>query len=162
MSGPRITLELSLLEAAHLADLVGQFDELLASGPVGDPAVDRLSPAAYRDDEAASAEFRRLTEGDLHARRRADAALMRASLRHRGAVPLIDDLDRAEAEESLTVVLDAEAASAWLKTLAALRLVLASRLGIVDDDDHEGGDPRYGVYDWLGYRLDGLVQALGS
>ncbi len=39
------------------------------------------------------------------------------------------------------------------------RLVLATRLGIRSDDDHDPADPRFGVYDWLGYRLDGLVQA---
>ena len=53
-----------------------------------------------------------------------------------------------------------EAIDAWLRTLTALRLVIANRLGIESDDDtHDPEDPRYGVYDWLGYRLDGLVRA---
>ena len=55
--------------------------------------------------------------------------------------------------------LDPEDLQAWLRTLAALRLVLASRLGITTEDDHDGDDPRFGIYDWLGFRLDGLVRA---
>ena len=43
--------------------------------------------------------------------------------------------------------------------LAAIRLVLATRLGIRSEEDHDEDDPRFGIYDWLGYRLDGLVQA---
>ena len=51
-------------------------------------------------------------------------------------------------------------ARAWLRTLAAIRLVLASRLGIEVAEDHDPDDPRFGIYDWLGYRLDGLVAAV--
>ena len=53
-----------------------------------------------------------------------------------------------------------------MRTLAAVRLVVASRLGIeTEDDDAEARadddeDGRFGVYDWLGFRLDGIVQAL--
>jgi len=53
-------------------------------------------------------------------------------------------------------------AHAWLRTLAAVRLVLATRLGIGDADEHLDGDPRFGIYDWLGYRLDGLVRAMSG
>ncbi len=55
--------------------------------------------------------------------------------------------------------LDPEDLQAWLRTLAAIRLVLATRLGIKTEDDHDEDDPRFGIYDWLGYRLDGLVRA---
>ena len=37
---------------------------------------------------------------------------------------------------------------------------LATRLGVAEADDHDSADPRFGIYDWLGYRLDGLVGAL--
>jgi hypothetical protein len=37
--------------------------------------------------------------------------------------------------------------------------VLATRLGIVDEDALDEDDPRRGVYDWLGYRLEGLIQS---
>ena len=54
-----------------------------------------------------------------------------------------------------------------MRTLAAMRLIIASRLGIADDvsgtheqDARRFNDDRFAVYDWIGYRLDGLVQAL--
>ncbi len=59
----------------------------------------------------------------------------------------------------ITIPLDPDGVRSWLRTLAAVRLVLASRLGIIDDDDHSDDDPRFGIYDWLGFRLDGLVRA---
>lgn len=36
--------------------------------------------------------------------------------------------------------------------------MLAGRLGIADGAEHEEDDPAYGLYEWLGYRLEGLVQ----
>lgn len=168
-----VVMELSVLEAAHLTDLVAQFADLLdealpdeasdgaggAAGATGDPALARLVPDAYPDDPAAAAEFRRLTEGDLLDRRRDDAATVRATLLHRGEIldPATLDPDAA-AEESLTVELDDAATAAWLRTLTAVRLVLAGRLGITDDDALD--DPRFGVYNWLGFRLEGLLEAI--
>ena len=54
---------------------------------------------------------------------------------------------------------------AWLLTLTDLRLALAARLEIVDDDWErpEDDDPRaanFGVYDWLTYLQESLVQSL--
>ena len=57
------------------------------------------------------------------------------------------------------IALDEEGVRAWMRTLTAIRLVIASRLGIEDEDDRDETDPRFGVYDWLGYRLEGLLQA---
>lgn len=51
-----------------------------------------------------------------------------------------------------------ESIDAWLRTLTAIRLVIATRLGITSDED-PGGDDRHGIYDWLGYRLDLLIHA---
>ena len=67
---------------------------------------------------------------------------------------------RGDVTTVLNVTLDHDGAAAWLRTLTALRLVLASRLGIAHEDDHDEADPRFGIYDWLGYRLDSLVRAL--
>ena len=61
---------------------------------------------------------------------------------------------------AFVVELDDLSVSAWLRTLTSVRLVMATRLGIVDDDDERPDDPRFGVYDWLGFRLEGLLQAL--
>ena len=160
MSGPIVVLEVARLEAAHLAGLVGQFAELLReSAPDdADPAIARLVPPAYADDEDAAREFRALTRADLLDRRGSDAALVLASLQDAAQIP--DDPDDPALLEQVEIRLDPETAQAWLRTLAAVRLVLATRLGVAEADDHEHDDPRFGVYDWIGYRLDGLVTAL--
>ncbi len=36
---------------------------------------------------------------------------------------------------------------------------IAERLGIESDDDHDPDDARFGVYDWLGYRLELVIEA---
>ncbi|GAA1913319.1 hypothetical protein GCM10009775_02440 [Microbacterium aoyamense] len=161
MTPETIVLELARIEAAHLAGLVVQFDELLdeSADSGDDPAVLRLVPDAYEDPEAAR-EFREVTESDLLGRRRSDAARVLATLGHVGE--LGDDLDDPAFVEQVSIVLDREDVQAWLRTLAAIRLVLATRLGIVNDDEHDHDDPKYGIYDWLGYRLDGLVGALDA
>ena len=71
----------------------------------------------------------------------------------------ITDPSDAALLEVMLLRLDPEDLRAWLRTLAALRLVLASRLGIKTEDDHDDASPRFGIYDWLGFRLDGLVRA---
>ena len=155
-----VELELTRIEAAHLAGLVSQFIELLedSSSASGDPAVGRLVPDAYRDDADAAQEFRDLTEDDLLTRRRSDAGAVLASLSEAAQIP--DDPDSPLLVEATAVRLDPEAVQAWLRTLAAIRLVLATRLGIQGADDHDDDDPRFGIYDWLGYRLHGLVTAV--
>lgn len=159
-----VVLELAQLEAAHLSDLVGQFEALLRGTPGGDalhdPAIARLVPDAYRDDAAASDEFRSMTQGELLDRRVDDAAVVLASLRVDGRPVRVEGLDEDSARTVLTLPLDATQTAAWLRTLTSLRLVMASRLGIGHESDHDPEDPRFGVYDWLGYRLEGLLQAL--
>ena len=159
MSEPTVVLELSRIEAAHLAGLVRQFDDLLRASARdnGDPALARLAPVAY-DDDAAAQEFRQLTRNDLLDRRSADADAVLASLHDAAQVP--DDPEDPALLEAVEIRLDLPTAHAWLRTLAAVRLVLATRLGIADADDHDPDDDRYGIYDWVGYRLDGLVAAL--
>ncbi|MBF4560751.1 DUF2017 family protein [Microbacterium sp. VKM Ac-2870] len=158
-----VVMELSAWEAAHLTDLVEQFTELLdeTNTVADDPAVARLVPDAYADDVEAAGEFRRLTEADLLSRRRADADVVLASLQRDGVTLRPADIDRVDAEEALVIELDDEPVAAWLRTLTALRLVVATRLGVTADDDQDD-DPRFGVYNWLGYRLEGLLQTLGD
>lgn len=159
MNGRTIALELTRIEAAHLTGLVAQFADLVdgAETADGDPAIERLTPDAYEDADAAR-EFRELTESDLLDRRRDDAAAMLATLA--AASDISDDPDDPALRETVAIPLDDPAVAAWLRTLAAIRLVLATRLGIDDIDDHDADDPRFGIYDWLGYRLDGLVKAV--
>ncbi|MBF0814913.1 DUF2017 family protein [Microbacterium paludicola] len=144
-------MTLTRIEATHLAELLGQFAELVGSSPaIPDPALERLTPDVYPEDAEASREFRSLTRSDLLRRRAEDARVV------------LDGLAAIEHEDELAPVevsVDAAQLRAWMRTLAAVRLVIADRLGIVDDDeDRDPDDPRYGVYDWLGYRLELLVQ----
>lgn len=160
-----VVLELTSIEATHLAGLVTQFVELLdessldAGASPSDPAIARLVPDAYPGDADASGEFRSLTASDLLERRSSDAGTVLAGLGRDGTSPDVAQLSDDELLQTVIVPLDRDALGCWMRTLAALRLVLASRLGIRTEDDHEDDDPRFGIYDWLGYRLDGIVRA---
>ncbi len=149
MNGARFSI--TAMEIRGLADLVDQLLDMLRDPDDEDPALARLTPDAYPDDDDAGREFRRLTSSDLMARRVADATTMADSL-----------ADDVVTDPSTSVILDLDAptAAAWLRTLSALRLVIAARLGVDDEDSHAQDDPRFGVYDWLAYRLDSLVSAM--
>lgn len=144
-----------------------------ADAPPDDPALARLMPDAYADDHEASAEFRRHTENELVERRIRDARRVLAGLDTSLNEPVSADpasgaaarVEASRGDAPFDVVLDHESGEAWMRTLAAVRLVVASRLGIETEDDDEAAraaddDGRFGVYDWLGYRLDGIVEAL--
>ena len=134
-------------DADPLAALVG-----LSDGPTerpSDPALARLLPDAYGDDEAAATEFRRYTERDLRAGKRANASTVLASL-----APLADGGGR--------LVLDRDEADAWLSCLNDLRLVLGTRLEVTEDTelDPRRDDPRaqaLQVYGWLGWLQESLL-----
>lgn len=100
-----------------------------------------------------------MTEGDLLERRRQDAGAVLGSLSEAATLPEDAQPGDAVLMELLDLRLDPEELQAWLRCLAAIRLVLATRLGIRSEEDHDVDDPRFGIYEWLGYRLDGLVQA---
>ena len=161
----KVLMELSVLEAAHLTALVVQFADLLAETvdeeAVRDPAIARLVPDAYDEEDDASAEFLGLTLADMFDCCGDYAARVLTSLERDGVRLSPDEIDRVDAETPLVIELDAHGIAAWLRTLTAVRLVMATRLGILDEDDDDGDDdPRRGVYNWLGFRLEGLLQAL--
>jgi hypothetical protein len=162
VTGRTVVLEVARLEAAHLSALVGQFAELVdgATPADEDPAIARLVPTAYPDDDEAAHEFRSLTESDLLTRRRADAEIVLFSLAE--AAQLSDDPDDPAMLEQVEIRLEPETVRAWLRTLAAVRLVMAERLQITEPEDHDPNDSRFGIYDWLGYRLDGLVASFDA
>jgi hypothetical protein len=68
----------------------------------------------------------------------------------------------------IDVELDKAAAETWMRSFTDLRLALATRLGIEDDDEErweslEEDDPHaqvYGIYQWLGYLQETLVESL--
>ena len=113
-----------------------------------DPVLRRLFPDAFLDDEAGATEFRRLTELDLRAGKRASARAVREAAVEGEAL-----LDRAQCD-------------AWLGTLNDLRLALGTRLGVTEDldvDDLDDDDPRVAplhVYGWLSWLQESLLRAL--
>ena len=134
------------------------------SDPPDDPVLARLLPSAYRDDADMAAEFRRYTESDLRDGKAATAGTMIDTLEEAG---LPDDVT---GEEIVDLELDAGEAMAWLKGFTDIRLALAVRLGIEDDEDAHRSfeelpddDPRahlFAIYDWLGFLQETLVRAL--
>jgi Domain of unknown function (DUF2017) len=117
-----------------------------------DPVLARLLPDAYRDDPEASGEFRRYTEQELRSGKAAAARTVLATLPPGGG-----RIRLSEAE-----------AQAWLRALNDVRLALGVRLGVTDDFDEQVADmgpddPRsayVGVYQWLAFLQETLVQAL--
>jgi Domain of unknown function (DUF2017) len=121
-----------------------------------DPALARLLPDAYPEDEEAASEFRRYTELGLRDSKRARAGLVLATLDTPGKV-------RALSEDE---------AQAWLTSINDLRLVLGTRLDVSEDPDEDWAelsalpqdDPRllhHAIYDWLGGLQWSLLQVLG-
>jgi hypothetical protein len=115
-----------------------------------DPVLARLLPEAYRDDPAAAGDFRRFTDADLRAGKRANAQAVLASL-PKGGGRL--ELDRDQADQ-------------WLGCLNDARLALGTALGVTDDLDAEQldeDDPRsqgLQIYGWLGYLQESLLSCL--
>ncbi|MGB8650175.1 MAG: DUF2017 domain-containing protein [Mycobacteriales bacterium] len=115
-----------------------------------DPVLGRLLPDAYRDDPRASGDFRRYTDAELRAGKRAAAHVVLRSLPDGGG----------------TVQLDRDQADQWLSCLNDMRLALGTSLEVTEDTDVEDfahDDPRYSamhVYGWLGYLQESLLSCL--
>lgn len=149
-------------EALLLQSLAAQLASLLSAPSDADPAILRLLPDAYPEDAEASSEFRRLTEAGLVERKLANTSTVLTTL--------------SESVETGELRLDTAQAGAWLRNLTDLRLTLASRLGIEHDvewldddglDDPESDEPDteddgilQGLYDWLGFLQNSLVEAV--
>lgn len=146
-----VLIELTPMERRLLSTLLTQYDELVHdqlddSDLTGDPALGRLFPNAYPEDDEAAAEFRRYTRDGLIERKTANSGLISAALM------------ASSDEERLTVARDD--AEHWLPALTDLRLVLAERLGIHEDGDPLPENELADVYDWLGELQWALVEAL--
>lgn len=117
-----------------------------------DPALARLLPDAYLDDDAAAAEFRRFTERSLRETKLAHAQTALETLRRSGE----------------KVTLSGDEAGAWLGALNDVRLALGTRLGVTEEGMEElaslpDDDPRaptFHIYDWLTYLQETLVRAM--
>ncbi|MER6776921.1 MULTISPECIES: DUF2017 domain-containing protein [unclassified Streptomyces] len=137
-----------------------------------DPALIRLFPDAYggpgpedrkvdpAELAARSAEFRRFTENDLRTRKREDALAVVRSL---------DGLAPEGDEGSAVLELTGELPLRWLGALNDLRLTIAARLDITEDDegavlfrlpDDDPRKPMVMAYLWLGGLQETLVETL--
>ncbi|SET35565.1 DUF2017 family protein [Geodermatophilus poikilotrophus] len=152
--GHELLARLEPAEARILALLLDQLEQLLtadAEDVAGDPVLDRLLPAGHRSDPEVAADYRELTESSLRAGKADDLATVRAGL------PL----------DGGSVRLDAEEASAWLRTSNDLRLALGTRLDIREDTEppedlaSEEGQ-QLAVYYWLTGLQGSLVDALAA
>lgn len=157
MMMPAVTVEFALIEAMHLARLVDEFIDLLGSADAEDPAIARLTPNAYPDDADAASVFTNSTRTDLLDRRLRDAQAVRVDLRCFD--PNVDLPSEKAALAPRTVTIANDNVDAWLRTLTALRLVIATRLGVSTEADLDPNDDRFDVYDWLGYRLELIIEA---
>ena len=130
-----------------LRTLPAQLRDLLSSDP-DDPALERLSPPAYLDDDERNEEYRRLMQGDLTTRRMTSLDVLEATVDE----PRLD-------EEQLV---------AWMGAINDLRLVLGTRLDVTEDpleDQVSEDDPRapaFALYAYLGYLQEHVVEALAS
>jgi hypothetical protein len=131
-----------------LAALVG-----LPTGDVDrpdDPVLQRLLPDAYADDSEAAGDFRRYTDSDLRATKRAHAQVV---------------LETVPAEGG-TLRLDRDQSDAWLGALNDMRLALGTVLGVseeTDPDEADEEDPAHQalqVYGWLGWLQESLLSCL--
>ncbi|KJY17478.1 hypothetical protein ADK53_33650 [Streptomyces sp. WM6373] len=140
--------------------------------PPSDPALARLFPDAYGSPDGAgdegvdpvelkarAAEFRRYTENDLRTRKREDALALVRSL---------DALTPA-ADGAAVLELTGELPMRWLGGLNDLRLTLAARLDITEDDesaalfrlpDDDPRKPMVMAYLWLGGLQESLIETL--
>lgn len=109
-----------------------------------DPALARLFPDGYFDDEHASADFRRFTEQDLRQQKIAALSDVRENLNDR---------------ENPTTV-SAQQAQSWLKAINDLRLVLGTRMEITQENDFDSDEPEVNLYNYLTYLQGTLIDAL--
>jgi hypothetical protein len=138
-----IELRLSEEEAEVLAHVTEQLREALSADSDA-PALRRLFPPAYVDDDEKEAGFKALARDELLEARLA----------------ALDDVDAALADPRM----DAERANAFMRSCNALRLVLGTRLDVSEDDHRVDPDdpdaPVWALYYFLSSLVGEMVEAL--
>ncbi len=160
-------VELLRNEAAEPHDDRDAFEALMDfSGPTAepdDPVLARLFPTAYPDDREAAGEFRRFTEGALRDGKAQAASAVIDALEESGLPAQLE-------EEGLMIDVELAPAVAelWLRAFTDVRLALATRLEVEEDDEAywaslPDDDPRgqaHDIYEWVGYLQETLVDSL--
>lgn len=135
-------------EREVLGSLPAMLRGMLSEQDPDDPAIRRLFPSAFLDDEKAAAEFDSVVRDDLMGQRLA----------------AIETLERTVGSDRLSE----EELSAWLASVNDLRLVLGVRLAVTEESTPEEfrGDPEteqtYGLYAYLSYLEEEMVEALAG
>jgi hypothetical protein len=144
--GGGIEIRLSPQEREVMTQVVGQLRDAMLSD-ADDPALRRLFPPAYVDDEEKEAGFKALARDELLESR----------------LQSIDVVERSAAADTL----GADEAEAWLRAMNALRLVLGTRLDVSEDDVPELTPddpdlPAWVLYDLLSRLVWELVEAMAA
>ena len=164
--GGRISLKLDEAEKQVLSQLFEQMDDLLKvpnfdknADPLArllnmdgsteisdDPALARLFPDGYSEDEHASADFRRFTEQDLR----------------QAKLDALNDVRLMLMDFSGKSPVTPTQAKSWLKAINDLRLVLGTRLEITDEGetDFDTDEPGIHLYNDLTDLQGTLLDAL--
>jgi hypothetical protein len=140
----RYDVRLGSDERSVLGAVLGELRELIVQPD--DPSLRRLFPPAYPDDAKRQNEYQLLTHDELLDRRLAAIDVVEASLH--------------------ADVLDQEQLMAWMSAVNDLRLVLGTRLDVAEEMEFPEPDdptaPAFGLYHFLSYVLNELVDAAGA
>jgi hypothetical protein len=151
--GEGVRLVLESEEAMLLSELADQVDSVLLLGEADDPALGRLLPNAYPDDAAASQDFTRYTRDSLvDGKRQAAQSVRDATAVEEGDEGVVQiELDQAEAW-------------GWLTFLTDLRLILAERVGIIEEGEDAASETRddylRAAYEWAGFVQGSMLEVL--
>lgn len=129
-------------EQAFLKNVVGELRDLVMSE--SDPSLRRLNPPARPDDEDAEVGYRELVDNALLEGRLSAIETVEQGLQSSQIKP--DDY------------------GAWMQTINNLRLVIGEHLEITNERTPplktEGDIERWSIYEYLGYVLQSLIEAL--
>ena len=151
--GEGVRLVLESEEAMLLSELADQVDSVLLLGEADDPALGRLLPNAYPDDAAAAHDLTRYTRDSLvDGKRQAAQSVRDATAVEEGDEGVVQiELDQAEAW-------------GWLTFLTDLRLILAERVGIIEEGEDAASETRddylRAAYEWAGFVQGSMLEVL--
>jgi hypothetical protein len=146
-TGPHTyALNLPPEEREGIGHFIPQLRSLLEDAPASDPRLRRLFPTTYTTDPEAEAEYQRLMRDDLVKSR-------------------LSSLDIVESTLQATSVSEGDLVR-WMQAINDARLVLGTILDVSEDDYHHDIDdddpeaPAVYLYEYLGFLLEHIVEAL--